>query len=68
MESAWDQLTRHNLPKENYQAINRAKDCLRALALNLTNLENQNVFKINQKLFKDKRKLQVAKKLKIQLF
>ena len=56
VESVWDQLTRNNLLKENYYSINRAKNCLRALAFNLTNLDNQ-------KVFKDKRKLQVIKEL-----
>ena len=57
MESVWDQLTRNNLLKENYYFINRAKNCLRALAFNLIDLDNQIVFK-------DKRKLQVIKQLR----
>ena len=50
MESVWDQL------KENYHFINRAKNCPRALAFNLIDLDNQ-------KVFKDKTKLQVIKEL-----
>ena len=57
MESVWDQLTRNNVLKENYHSINRAKNCLRALAFNLIDLNNQ-------KVFKDKKKLQVNKELR----
>ena len=56
VESVWDQLTRNSLLTENYHSINGAKNCLRALAFNLINLDNQ-------KVLKDKRKLQVIKKL-----
>ena len=57
VESVWDQLTRNSLLKENYHSINGGKNCLRALAFNLINLDNQ-------KVLKDKRKLQVIKKLR----
>ena len=56
MESVWDQLTRNNFLKENYHSINRAKKSPRAIAFNLINLDNQ-------KVFKDKRKLQIIKEL-----
>ena len=56
MESVWDQLTRNNFLKENYHSINRAKNSPRAIAFNLINLDNQ-------KVFKDKRKLQIIKEL-----
>ena len=55
MESVWDQLARNSLLKENYHSI--AKNCLRALAFNLINFDNQ-------KVFKDKKKLQVIKELR----
>ena len=45
VESVWDQLTRNSLLKENYHFINGAKNCLRALAFNLINLDNQKVLK-----------------------
>ena len=50
------QLTRNNFLKENYHSINRAKNSPRAIAFNLINLDNQ-------KVFKDKRKLQIIKEL-----
>ena len=56
MDSVWDQLTRNNFLKENYHSINRAKNSPRAIAFNLINLDNQ-------KVFKDKRKLQIIKEL-----
>ena len=56
MESVQDQLTRNNLLKENYHSINKAKICLRPPAFSLIDLDNQ-------KVFKDKRKLQVTKEL-----
>ena len=43
--------------KDNYHSIIRAKICLRALTFNLIDLDNQ-------KVFKDKWKLQVIKELR----
>ena len=57
MKSVWAQLTRDNLLKGNYHSINRAKNCLRALNFNLIDLDNQ-------KVFKDKRKVQVINELR----
>ena len=57
IESVWDQLPRKSLLKENYDSVNRAKNCLRELAFNLIDLDNQ-------KVFKDKKKIQVIKKLR----
>ena len=57
MESVCDQLTRNNLLKEKYHSINRTKNCLRTLAFDLIDLDHQ-------KVFKDKRKLQVIKELR----
>ena len=54
--SVWYQLTRNNVLKENYHSFNPAKNCLRALAFNLIDVDNQ-------KVSKDKRKLQVTKGL-----
>ena len=56
MKSVWDQLTRNNLHKENFDFINEDKNCLRALAFNIIDLNNQ-------KVYKDKKKLQVIKEL-----
>ena len=49
MESICDQLARNNLLKENYYSINRGKNCLRVLAFNLIDLDNQKVFKKKKK-------------------
>ena len=57
MESVCDQFTRNNLLKEKYHSINRTKNCLRTLAFDLIDLDHQ-------KVFKDKRKLQVIKELR----
>ena len=57
IESVWDQLPRKSLLKENYDSVNRAKNFLRELAFNLIDLDNQ-------KVFKDKKKIQVIKKLR----
>ena len=56
MESVWDQLTRNKLLKDNYYNINRAKNCLRALAFNIIDLEDK-------RIFKDKKKLEIIKNL-----
>ena len=57
IESVWDQLTRNSLLKENYHSVNYHSIILRELAFNLIDLDNQ-------KVFKDKKKIQVIKKLR----
>ena len=57
MESIWDQLIRNSLFRENCHSINCAKNSMRALASNLIDLDNQRVFK-------DKKKLQFIKEVR----
>ena len=63
-ESVWDHLTGNNLLKENYHFINRTKNCLRAIAYNLIDLDNQKVFQDKKlQIIKDLRKDTVIVKL-----
>ena len=57
IESIWDQLIRNKLLKSDYHSLNRAKNCLRALAFNLIDLDNHQVFK-------DKKKLRIIRELR----
>ncbi|XP_066932663.1 uncharacterized protein [Clytia hemisphaerica] len=57
VENVWDQLNRHELLKNDYHSQLRAKNCLRALAYNLLDLENQQIFK-------DSKKLKIIRKLR----
>ena len=57
IESVRDQLTRNSLLKESYHSVNYHSIILRELAFNLIDLDNQ-------KVFKDKKKIQVIKKLR----
>ena len=57
IENVWDQLTEKSLIKNDNHSINRAKNCLRSLAYNLIDLENQQVIK-------DSKKMKILKKLR----
>ena len=56
-ESVWDQISRQNISKETHVHIERAKNSLRALAFNLTDLHNNQIFK-------DKNKINIIKNLR----
>ena len=50
IENVWNQLVTKDLLRNDYQSINRAKNCLRSLAYNLIDLDNQQVFRDSKKL------------------
>ena len=45
IESVWDQLIRNNLLKTDLHSLRRAKNCLRALAFNLIDIDNPQIYK-----------------------
>ena len=55
-ESVWDQMPRNNICKESHYHVERAKNSLQALAFNLINFDNNQVYK-------DKKKLEIIKNL-----
>ena len=56
-ESVWNQISRQNLCKDTHAHIERSKNSLRALAFNLIDLHNNQIFK-------DKNKLNIIKNQK----
>ena len=44
-ESVWDQIRRENICKETHSHMERTKNSLRALAFNLIDLDNNQIFK-----------------------
>ena len=56
-EPVSDQITRQNLCKERHSHMERAKNSLRALAFNLIDLDNNQIFK-------DKKKINIIKNLR----
>ena len=59
-ESVWDQISRNNICKESHYHVERAKNSLRALAFNLIDFDNNQVYK-------DKKKLEIIKNLRKEL-
>ena len=55
-ESDWDQISRNNIWKETHYHVERAKNSLPALAFNLIDFDNNQVYK-------DKKKLKIIKNL-----
>ena len=55
-ESVWDQISRNNICKESHYHVERAKNSLRALAFNLIDFDNNQVYK-------DKKKPEIIKNL-----
>ena len=48
-QSVWDQISSNNPCKETHARIERAKNLLRALAFNLVDLYNNQIFKDKEK-------------------
>ena len=59
-ESVWDQISRKNICKESRYCVERANNSLRALAFNLIDVDNNQVYK-------DKKKLEFIKNLRKEL-
>ena len=59
-ESVWDQISANNICKESHYHDERAKNSLQALAFNLIDFDNKQVYK-------DKRKLEIIKNLRKEL-
>ena len=55
-ESVRDQISRNNICKESHYHVERAKNSLQALAFNLIDFDNNQVYK-------DKKKLEIIKNL-----
>ena len=55
-ESVWDQISRNNICKESHYHVERANNSLQALAFNLIDFDNNQVYK-------DKKKLEIIKNL-----
>ena len=59
-ESVWDQISRNNICKESQYHAERAKNSVQVLAFNLTDFDNNQVYK-------DKKKLEIIKNLRKEL-
>ena len=59
-ESVWDQISRNHICKESHYHVKRAKNTLRALAFNLIDFDNNQVYK-------DKKKLEIIKNFRKEL-
>ena len=59
-ESVWDQISRNNFCKESHYHVERAKNSLRAIAFNLIDFDNNQVYK-------DKKKLEIIKNIRKEL-
>ena len=59
-ESVWDQISRNNICKESRYCVERANNSLWALAFNLIDVDNNQVYK-------DKKKLEFIKNLRKEL-
>ena len=59
-ESVWDQISRNNICKESQYHVERAKNSVQVLAFNLTDFDNNQVYK-------DKKKLEIIKNLRKEL-
>ena len=49
-QSVWEQICSNNPCKETHAHIERAKNLLRALAFNLVDLDNNQIFKDKEKM------------------
>ena len=49
-KSVWDQIRRENICKETHSYMERTKNSLRALAFNLIDLDNNQIFKYEKKI------------------